>query len=208
MLILHGKRVATIKKFTDHTQSCTNCKAFDLNVKVFRQYQHIYFIPLAPVGEKLADIKCNQCGETLRREALQKEYAKTAKTPIYFYSFIGVVCGLLALGIYWVNQEEKKIPVFVANPKVGDVYLIKQEEKESTSYYYLRLKSVHDDTVLVYHNNLVYEGYPSKFNIDDFFVKEEELYYTKKELKQMVEKGEINNVDRDYGDFEGFNRFK
>lgn len=36
----------------------------------------------------------------------------------------------------------------------------------------------------------------------------QEFYYTKKELKELLEKGEINGVDRDYDDSYGFNRIK
>ena len=39
-------------------------------------------------------------------------------------------------------------------------------------------------------------------------MKDEELIFTKKELKEMLAHDEINSVERDYGDYEGFNRIK
>jgi hypothetical protein len=36
----------------------------------------------------------------------------------------------------------------------------------------------------------------------------EEFYYTKKQLQELLERGEINSVERGYDDSEGFNRIK
>ena len=51
-------------------------------------------------------------------------------------------------------------------------------------------------------------GFVTKLNDDDYFVKEEELGFTKGDLKQMLDRMEIHSVERDYGDYEGFNRIK
>ncbi|MBO9205243.1 MULTISPECIES: hypothetical protein [Niastella] len=208
MIVFSGRKVAKIKEFTDHTQSCTSCKAFDLKVKVFRQYRHIYFIPFLPVGENAVDIRCNVCQAPVLTESLKKEYAKTARAPVYLYSMLILLVLLLTWIGYGINKDGKDSILFVANPKVGDVYIVKDYQKASSVWYFLRAASVAGDTVLVYHSHLQYAGYVNTFNSDDYFVKSEQLYYTKKELKQMLEKGEINGVKRDYGDYEGFNRLK
>ena len=72
----------------------------------------------------------------------------------------------------------------------------------------MRLVRISGDTVVAYHNNLEYNGFISRLNDSDFFVKDEELYFLKPELKQMLEKMEINSIDRNYGEYEGFNRIK
>jgi hypothetical protein len=54
----------------------------------------------------------------------------------------------------------------------------------------------------------VYNGFVSQFNDDDFFVSEEELSFTKKELQEMLNKDVINGIDRAYGSYSGFNRIK
>ncbi len=104
------------------------------------------------------------------------------------------------------TQKEKA--AFVADPKVGDVYLVREEDKGSNIYYFMRLVSIHNDTVSVYHTHLQYDGFVSKLNSDDYFDKTEELFFTKAQLKQMLDKDEINSVEREYGSYEGFDQIK
>lgn len=208
MAVIYGRNAAKIKEFIDDTQSCTSCNTFGLKVKVFKQYHHIWFIPLFPFGKKVVDARCNQCLAPILTESLKKEYAQKARTPLYLYSFTFIICGFVAWGIYGDRKREKDTSLWVANPKQGDVFAIQQKQSDSVDYYFLRVASIQGDTVMFYHNNLVYVGYASEFNSDDYFVKSAQLYYTKKELKQLLEKGEIDYVDRDYGDDSGFNRLK
>jgi hypothetical protein len=44
--------------------------------------------------------------------------------------------------------------------------------------------------------------------MDDYFVKDDTVVYSRKELNGMLETGEINMVRRDYGDGGGFNRIR
>lgn len=208
MLILHGRRTARIKKHTDNQQSCKSCGVFDLDVRVYRDYYHIFFIPLFPVGDKTVKIRCNNCGEPIRLETLQNHYENISRTPIYLYALPILFAGLIAILINANINTQKKKSVFVENPKVGDVYTIRKDDSNSTSYFFLKLIEVRGDTIVAYHNNLEYYGFVTELNGDDFFVKGEELVFTKSELKQMLEKMEINSVVRNYGDEEGFNRIK
>ena len=208
MFIIYGRRTARIKKYTDNQQACQSCGLFDLNVRVYRDYYHLFFIPIFPVGFKTVKMRCNSCGEPLRLEAIQKHYEGITKTPFYLFTLPILFAGLFMTGIFANIITQKEKAKFVDNPKVGDVYRIKKDENNSTTYYFLRIVSLNDDTVVTYHNSLEYHGFISKLNDDDYFVKGEELYFTKIELKQMLDKGEINSVDRDYGDYEGFNRIK
>ena len=72
----------------------------------------------------------------------------------------------------------------------------------------MRIARISGDTVVAYHNKYEYNGYVSGMNNEDFFVKDDLLYFLKPELKQMVDKMEINSIDRVYGDEEGFNRIR
>jgi hypothetical protein len=67
---------------------------------------------------------------------------------------------------------------------------------------------INADIVFAYHNNLLYGGFITKLNDDDFFVRVDELSFTKKELVEMLEKDEINSVERKYGNTEGSNRIR
>jgi len=208
MFVVRGKKVAKIKEFTDNTQSCTSCKSFDLKIKIFREYYHAYLIPIVPIGDNTVEIRCRQCQEPILTESLKKEYAKKARAPWYLYSLF-ILFGLLIAGaIYAVEKQKKDTIAFVADPKVGDVYVMKREQSGITLWSFLKAASVEGDTVLVYQNHLEYTGQVDKFNDDDYFESAEKLSLTKKGLKELLNKGMIDEVKRDFGGSEGFNRLK
>lgn len=208
MFIIYGRRTARIKKYTDNQHVCQSCKVFDLDVKVFRDYYHLFFIPVFPVGNKTVKVKCNSCGEPMRLETIQKHYESISKTPFYLFAFPILLAGLILLAINLNLNTQKEKAAFVADPKVGDVYRIRKDENGLTTYYFLRLVRIKGDIVAACHNNLEYKGFISRWNVDDYFVKGEELFFTKEELKEMLDRMEINSVERNYGDDEGFNRIK
>lgn len=208
MFVIYGRQTARIKKYTDNKLACQSCKKFDLDIKVHRDYYHLFFIPVFPVGDKTLKIRCNNCGEPMRLETIQKHYEGISKTPFYLFTFPILFAGLIIILVNANLNTQKEKALFVDNPKVGDVYRIRKDENNKTTYYFLKLIRIRGDTVVAYHNNLEYNAFISKLNEDDFFVKDEELYFLKLELKQMLEKMEINSVDRNYGDYEGFNRIK
>ena len=139
---------------------------------------------------------------------MQKHYEAISKKPVYLYSGLLLIAGLIALIINLNIETQKEKARFVSNPKVGDVYSIRTDENNSTSYFFLRVSQVVRDTIYAYHNNLVYSNFVSGFSNEDFFNKELEFVFTKKDLKQMLDKDEINSVERDYEDYSGFNRIK
>ena len=208
MFVIHGRRTARIKKCTGDQHVCNHCGAFDLDVKVYRDYYHLFFLPLFPVGDKKAKIYCNNCGQGMRLESVQKHYERISRAPFYLYAGPLLFAGLILFIIYADNNTQKEKVNFVEYPKVGDVYMIRKDENNSTAYYFLRVKNINGDTVRVYHSNFEYSGLISKLDADDYFVKDEELFFLKSELRQMLDKMEINSVERDYGDYEGFNRIK
>ena len=208
MLLIFGRRTIRIKKYTENQHYCKSCNSFDLKVNVYKEYFHILFIPFFPIGNKTTKIICNNCGEPYRVEAVQKDYASRTRNPIYLYSGLILIAGLISLIVNANIRTQKEKALYVDNPKVGDVYGIRNNENDSTSYYFLRVTQINGDTVFAYHNKLVYSGFVYKFNDNDYFVREEELVFTKKELKELLDKGQINSVERNYGNYTGFNRIK
>lgn len=208
MFVIYGRRTARIKRYTDNQHRCKSCSSVDLDIKVYRGFYHLFFIPFFPAGDKSVKIYCNNCGEPLRLESLQKHYEGSTKTPVYLYAGVFLISGLILLLVNANLNTQKEKKKFVDNPMVGDVYRISKDENNSTSYYFLRVSQINGDTVFAYHNNLVYGGFITKLNDDDFFVKTDELIFTKNGLKEMLDRAEINSVERNYGDSEGFNRIR
>lgn len=208
MFLIYGRKTARIKRYTDNKNHCKSCKSFDLNVKVYKEYFHVFFIPFFPTGDKTVKISCNNCEEPFRIDSVQKDYENNTKLPVYLYSGLIMVGALI---LFMVNENiktQKEKARFVEDPRVGDVYTIRKDENNSTSYYFLRAIQIKGDTVYAYHSNFIYNGYITQLNEEDFFVKAEELIFTKKELKEMLDKGEINAVERNYGTDAGFDRIK
>ncbi len=206
MLLLFGKRTARIKRYTDNHQNCRNCGTFDLDIKVYRDYYHLFYIPVFATGEKTAKIECNNCSATNRINSLERHYERISKTPIYFYSIPIIFLALIALMIAINLKNQRLNKTYIQSPKIGDVYTVRSEENNSTTYYFLRVIEIKNDTVIAYHNNLEYHGFVHRLNEDDFFVKDEELYFTKEELRHMFDNNEITTVHRSYSDYEGFKR--
>lgn len=205
---MHGRRTARIKKHTESQDQCKNCKSFDLEIKVYRDYYHFILIPFVPVGDKTAMIYCNQCGEGLRTETIRRHYEKITRTPFWLYSGL-ILVGLLIVSIVFANLfEQKQKAAYVAHPKVGDVYEIRQEKNSLTTYYFLRITGVNSDSVFFIRNNLEYLFYPSKFDDTDFFNEDDQAGYARKDLKLMLDNGSINTVKRGYDSDDGFHRIR
>lgn len=196
MFIIRGQRKLRIKRYTEIQQCCPNCKTFDLQVDVYKDYYHLFFIPFIPTGVKNSSIYCYHCSSFTRIDSLQNEYEQKTKVPFYLYSGL-ILIGLLIVGIVIANgntQKEKR--AFVLAPRSGDVYTIRDDKGEKVRYFFLKVNSIQGDSVFALHSNLEYSGYVSSPESKDFFVSDEELAFTKAELLQMLDKGEINAVKR------------
>jgi hypothetical protein len=207
MIFIYGRKKAKIKKTTDHIGTCTTCNSIGLEFEIFRDYYHLFWIPLFPVGDKESKVYCTKCRKSNNFNPRVKHFESVTRTPIYLYS--GVLLFLMLIGtlvIANINTQKEKA-LFIAEPKVGDVYLIRKDVNDSTYYYFLRVARIQRDTVIVYPNAFQYFSFVYKLNDEDYFVTQE-FFYTKKELKELLEKGEVNGVDRDYDDSYGFNRIK
>ncbi|AEV98982.1 hypothetical protein A4D02_10520 [Niastella koreensis] len=208
MLLVHGKKLAKIKEFTDNTQACTSCKSFDLRVKIFKQYQHVYMIPVYPVGDKVVEIRCKQCDEPILQESLKKEYAKKGRAPFYFYSLFILIALIIGWAVYADGRDKKNTALWVASPRAGDVYIIKREKSGVTLYSFLKAANVAGDSIQLYQNHLEYTGKVTALNNDDYFELADMLSISKQGLQQLLDKGLIDEVKRDYDEADGFNRLK
>ena len=206
MFLLYGQRSLIIKKYTDHTHACPHCRGLNLEVKVEKSYYHLFYIPFFPSGGKFAHIQCGDCGKPYKDPVLEEdyyieledEYEKRTKNPIYLYSGLILVASLILFMVYVNLETQKQKAKYIANPLTGDTYLIRAERNDSTLYYFLRVVNISGDSVYTRHSNFEYHRYPADMDPTDFFVMEEELVYTKVELKKMLEDGKINAVDREH----------
>lgn len=206
MFIIYGRKTADIHK-SDHSQPCWACKDFDLNVLVQITYFHIFFVPLMPT-DKDVYISCGQCGEHQDKPDLKKDYKKNTHAPFYLYSILILISLFISYAVIAnVNTQNEKAK-FISQPMTGDVYLIRSEKDNKPVYYFLRVNKVNNDSVYLLHNIMAYYHTVSSFVPEDYFKKEVELAYSRKELEQMLENGDINSVQRTYSISSGFDRLQ
>jgi hypothetical protein len=205
---MHGRRAARIKKYTEIQDHCKNCKSFDLDIKVYRDYYHFIMIPIIPVGDKTAKIYCNHCGEGLRTETIRRRYEEITRTPFWLYSGL-ILVALLITSIVITNLfEQRQKLAYIDHPQVGDVYKMQQDHYNIKTYYFLRVSKINGDSVFLFQNNLEYLGYPSGFDDSDFFRKDDQAVFTRRDLKLMLDTGAINSVERVYNTQDGFQRIR
>ncbi|MBN8854335.1 MAG: hypothetical protein BGO55_08055 [Sphingobacteriales bacterium 50-39] len=209
MFFLRGTRTARIKKYLIHDRQCVHCNDFNLTVKIYKEYFHVWFIPIVASGVKSTKIECNSCGMSMRSDSLAKEYESKTRAPFYLYSGL-IFAGLLILGAVGLSLGGSyQRSVYIANPQVGDVYLIKTDKPFKDSYHFSRVMRVNGDSIIAWDNKLNYlslGGTPSKLDSGDHFSSDNELVYTKGLLRVMYDKDSIVTVFRGEGDGTGFNR--
>lgn len=210
MFLVYGKRTARIKKYSIDSQPCGNCKSFGADIKVYGDYYHFFFIPIIPIGIKSARIYCTNCDHRININSLEQEYEERTRAPFYLYTGVLIFAAFVLFAISSNLSNRKENAKLVDNPMVGDVYRIRKNENNAGLYYFLRINDISGsgDTISSYHSNLVYKHFTDEFNADDFFDSGEQLLFTKADIKRMLEKGEIESVERGYEKDNGFNRIK
>lgn len=119
-----------------------------------------------------------------------------SKTPLYFYSLTIILSVFILFMVFMNLRTQKEKAEMVNTPVVGDVYVMRNDENNPASYYFLKLTRINSDTLIVQHSYLEYGGFVTKMSSEDSFVKDDERMLTKKVLKEMLKRGEINAVKR------------
>lgn len=154
------------------------------------------------------EMHCRNCGDQTELESVKNRYLGMTGTPFYLYSAPILLVCITAYWFYWNVNNEREKRTFVDKPAIGDVYTIKKGSGFEASYSFLRVIKISGDSVMLYHNDLEYGGFVSKFTDDDYFVKGDTLVFKKNKLKGMFEQDEIYSVKRGYGNGSGFNNIR
>jgi len=187
-----------IKKYDDYQIKCDNCGSDGQRFSVYQDYFHLFFIPMFPLGKKTIQSVCLKCNDRFNEEK-KAHYLSVTRTPIYLY--IGLILfACLIISIVISNRnDQKQTAEYVANPMINDVYLIREGEGKERTYYFLKIKNIDADTVELIHSYFEYYGYISNMSDSDYFVNDEVFRIAKSDLKDYLEKGNINAVERNYG---------
>jgi len=196
MIVIHGRKTARIKSFTDMHEPCPDCKNFGVNVKVYNEYYHIYYIPFMPIGDKEATMHCITCGNPIRHYEKQKAYAATARKPFYLHSFILLLLATVVAVIIAANINGRQEQNYAAEPRANDTYRIREEKDGATTYYFLKVAAVAPDSVSLYSGDLGYTGFVSRPDAQDRFLPESAFKLSRSTIIKMQEDGTINSIER------------
>jgi len=200
MIFIYGRRNIRIKKYDDYHIKCDNCNNYGQRFSVYQEYFHLFFIPIFPSSIKTIKSVCLNCNDN---DAFDQEksnhYLSLTRTPIYLFTGIILFVGLIiALVIGNINTQKQKAE-YIADPKINDVYLIREDnEDKSRTYYFLKIKNIDVDTVELLHSYFQYNRFVYKMDDSDYFVSDEVYKVLKSDLKDYLESGIINAVERDY----------
>ncbi len=201
-MIIYGVRTNQLAKELSHDQ-CSNCGTQgSLELYVFQKYAHVFWIPFFPV-KKTCVSQCNHCKQVLKLKEMPASLKLTyenlksnAKTPIWTFAGLAIVA-ILIIGVF-INEKKKteRTGRLILTPRSGDVFEIKTTEGQFTLY---KVEGVEGDSVFIrpnkYETNLETGLDDIKYKGDSSYV-EDVFSFSKSELKQMVDKEEIIDIDR------------
>jgi hypothetical protein len=163
----------------------------------------VFWIPLFPFT-KTAVSECGNCKQVLKQSempsSLQPTYTtlkSQSKTPFWTFAGLGLLIVLIGTSFISSKNKDERNAQLILAPKSGDVFEIKTPDKQYTLY---KVDKVEDNTVYIRMNNYEY-NLPSglrKLKEKGESAYNEELFPIEKStLKEMLESGEILDIDRD-----------
>jgi hypothetical protein len=201
-MIVYGSRTKQLAK--EHiTNKCANCGTQNsTGFYLFQKYAHVFWIPFFPTG-KTAVSQCDHCKQVIKLKempaSLKEVYEglKTQnKTPLWTFSGLAILAVLISIGVVASQQNDARNAKLILAPQPGDIFEIKTENNQYTLY---KVDDIKGDTAFLLLNE--YETNKSSGLNDlkrkgDAAYSKESYSFSKPELKEMLSKGEIIDIDR------------
>ena len=180
---------------------CTNCQQQNsINMYIVQRYIHIYWIPFCPALYKEAISECTDCNQVLKKKQFPESYKShykdlnhSSKIPIWMFTGLGIIA-VIIFGIFInIKQNDSENAELVLSPKKGDIYEIKLSDEKYTLY---KVDKVEGNAVYILENEYIAD---KEDGIDQLLLKpfyKESYPIMKSDLKIMLEKGEIIDIER------------
>lgn len=181
--------------------ACTNCQQQNsINMYIVQRYIHIYWIPFCPALNKEAISECTNCKEVLKKKQFPETYKNgyqdiksNTKIPIWMFTGLGIVA-LILVGVFISSiQNDSENAELVLAPKKGDIYEIELSDKNYTLY---KVDKVEGNAVYMFENEYSTNQASGvqKLLLKPFY--KESSPIMKSDLKVMLEKGQIMDIER------------
>ncbi len=198
-MIIYGSRSKQLAKeiVMDKCPHCGSQSSIDMHV--FQKYAHVFWIPLFPLG-KTGVSQCDHCKQVLKLKQMPSSLTTSyenikaqTKTPLWMFTGLALIALLITVGIISDKNKDEKNAKLILAPQKGDVFQIKTKEDQ---YSLLKVNQISGDTVFVQPNNFETNKLSGIRELKMKDYSEELLAFTKAELKSMLEKEEIIDIER------------
>lgn len=204
-MLIYGTGGKIIKDGTIRNVTCSACKNdTSLQYTVTAKYFHLYWIPVFPY-KRQSTVTCHTCADTFMLKDLsqkvqdkfarEKENSGSARFPVWMFSGLILIVGLIGMAFYSSNKTENTELGYIDQPEVGDIYSV---ELDSTNHYStVRVDRVTPDSVFATENN--YET--DKLN-GIYEINKPENYtdlktaYSRSDLRKLYNEKIIYSIDR------------
>jgi hypothetical protein len=200
-MIIFGSRTNVIRQ-GNPKYHCNYCSTeSSVFIQYFLRYFHVFWIPMFPY-RIYGTSCCTHCRQVLHRREMTSELKSVAsrekpKPPIkYFSGLLLLAVGAILIAVA-IQTEIKQTKTYLATPKLGDVYGVKQENGAYTLY--LLAKQQHDSLGFRLNDYEVSTASQlSKLrNHHSTDYGKELYYYSKDELQQWLHEKIIVNIKRE-----------
>jgi hypothetical protein len=201
-MIIYGSNTKQLAKEV-LTDICPNCGTQNsVELYVFQKYAHVFWIPFLLLG-KTAVSQCDHCKQVLKIKEMPSSL-KTAydnlksqtKTPIWTFSGLALVAVLITVGILNDKKNDEKNAKLVLTPQSGDIFEIKTKDDQYTLY---KVENIEGDSAFIrinqFETNKV-TGLADLKRKGESAYSEDVFPFSKTELKIMLDKGEILDIER------------
>ena len=118
------------------------------------------------------------------------------KTPIWTFSGLALVAILISIGVVSAQKNDAKNAQLILSPQSGDVFEVKTKDNQYTLF---KVDNVKGDSIFLrvneYETNKL-SGLNDLKRKGDMAYSEETFSFLKSELKEMLSKGEIIDIER------------
>jgi hypothetical protein len=174
----------------------------DIEITGVAKYFHIFWIPLFPYSKKVYPY-CPSTNQQIanqdisqRTENKIKEAKKSMKSPIYMYSGLIIIAGLILLGIYNDGKRFDEVGENLQTLKASDILVL--YDQEDTNYTFAVVTDVDDDVISLKFSNYYFESAPSESLYYKEREKYDDFYDTNEYYFQQSELDSLHKIEKIY----------
>lgn len=201
-MIIYGTKATELITANTH-ETCPSCGTTNsVQMTVFQKYAHVFWVPFFPIG-KTGMTQCSHCKQVLQKKeftdnlnARYEVLKDESKMPVWTFSGLAILGALVVWGVIAGNKNDAKNARLILTPQKGDLYEVK---KGGSLYTLYKVEMVSGDTVFVLFNKFETNkmtGLTDLKNKGDAAFSPEPEAISKTALKNMLDKGEIMDIDR------------